>query len=483
MRSGVNGFGGFGDRRVLGRQSDYAAMENLPRFKNNYFDGLPISKKQLFLMFVMIVGVFFEQIDNQISSFIGPNVMASLGVGTADWALMNSVTLIGMFIGGLAGGYVSDALGRKKTFLGSLALVSAMAVSCGLTEDFSHFLAFRLVQGVGVMSMTVVFVTYLLEVTPAEQRGKWEGICAGVGYVAIPFIGALAAFLLPVHEQAWRLFLLAGAGGLVPLVIGMIFLPESPRWLISKGRVKEAEYSVFLLVHRNIDLSDALDRARRHQGEALHGLRAIAELARSYRGRTLVLLVVCIAQTCPMALMSQWNNIILQNMGIAEQASLIVTSVGTLGAPLGCLLGAWMGPMGGRRLAIAASLSIELVVFLSYVFVATSITQDVIVLSAMYLLSQTFANCALICCNPYYGESYPTNIRNFASGAIHSASRLSTSLVMTAVPAVMGAAGFAGMGLLSGGIIIVGVVTVVKWGWPTGRKPLEEASTELGCGQ
>lgn len=457
-----------------GRASEGRANTAGKRVKNNYFDGYPISRKQLFLMFVMIFGVFFEQIDNQLTSFVGPNVMSSLEVGNAEWALMGSVTLAGMCLGGICGGYVSDGIGRKKAFLGSLLLVTLMATLCGLTADFALFLVFRFFQGIGVMAMTVVFVIYLLEITPAEQRGRWEGVCAGLGYVAIPFIGLVATAVLPLHPEAWRVLFIASLGALVPFGIGVALLPESPRWLVSKGRVREAERSVYALIKQDIDLSDAYARAMGETSRSLTGLSALKRLFTTYRKRTIVLFLVCIANTAPFALMTQWNNILLQEMGLMQEASLLITTIGTFGAPLGCLLGAWIGPKGGRRLAIAGVFVVEIASFLFYVFVATTLTQDVRVLGSLYLVSQVFGNCALICCNPYFGESYPTEVRTFASGTIHSVGRLATAGVMGFVPAVVGAAGFAGMGVLSSGIILVGVVTVLGWGWPTGKKPLEE---------
>lgn len=455
----------------------------LPKDKivNNYFDGLPISKKQLFIMFVMIVGCFFEQIDNQLSSFVGPNVMASLDISTSDWAFMNTVTLTGMFLGGMVGGRLSDAFGRKRIFLGSLAIVTFMAMGCGFMTNYYVFLVLRLFQGFGVMSMTVVFVTYLLEITPAEQRGKWEGICAGVGYVAIPIIGLVATWILPMNENAWRVLFWMSAGGIIPLIVGIVAMPESPRWLISRGEVEKAEMSVYSLSHVAVDLSQAYKEYQENlsRNQALNGIEALKVLfGRTHIKRMIVILIVCIAQTCPFALMSQWNNIALQGMGLPEQASLAITAVGTLGAPLGCFLGAWLGPKGGRRYAIAIAFGLEIASFLTYAFISTEISHNFIALGALYLSCQVFANCALICCNPYYGESLPTSVRNFGSGFVHSISRLATATVMGLVPGLMAQAGMLGVGSLCVGMILVGVVVILAWGWPTGRLPLEEINDD-----
>ncbi len=448
-----------------------------PKVKNNYFDGYPVGKKQLFIMFIMIAGTFFEQIDNQLTSFVGPNVMYSLGISTQDWALMSTVTLVGMTLGGIVGGYISDAIGRKKVFLSSLGIVIVMAVGCGFTSNFTLFLAFRLLQGLGVMSMTVTFVTYLLEITPREQRGKWEGVCAGVGYIAIPFIGIVASWALPLDVNAWRFLFIASSIGLIPLIIGIVVMPESPRWLVEQGRVAEAEQSVRSLIHVNVDLSDAYARlqANKANAKALRGMAALRKLfGKEYRKRTIVLLVVCMAQTCPFAIMTQWNNITLQAMGLGEQVSLIITTVGTFGSPLGCFLGAWLGPKGGRKKSIAVSLALQIAAFLAYSSVASASLSNPVLLGTLYLLCLVFANCTLICCNPYYGESLPTNVRNFGSGIVHSSGRLFTAAVMTVVPTLMAWGGMFGVGILAVGLLCIGIVTILAFGWNTGRRPLEE---------
>ena len=67
-------------------------------------------------MIVMILGYFFEQLDNQILNFAGPNIMHSMNIATPEWASMQSMFMLGMCAGGVLGGWLSDTYGRKITF-------------------------------------------------------------------------------------------------------------------------------------------------------------------------------------------------------------------------------------------------------------------------------------------------------------------------------------------------------------------------------
>lgn len=453
-------------------------METSGRVKNNYFDGYPMKKKQYIIMAVMILGYFFEQLDNQILSFSGPNVMKSFNIDSTDFAAMQSYFMIGMCIGGVIGGWLSDTYGRKKTFLGGMALVTSCQIACGLTHSFAIFKAFRVIEGVGIMAMTCIFVTYLLEITPKEQRGKWEGICAGFGCCSIPIIGLVATWILPLDPEAWRyLFWVGGIIGFLPVIIGIFYMDESPRWLVKQGRVEEAEAVVRDLIHVDVDLSDAYYACiHSTQGRTtITGLSALKEMFTSkYLKRTIILYLICVAQVVPSMIISGWNNILLQEIGFVETSSLIITTIGTIGAPFGYFLGAWLGPKGGRRKAIAAALFIEAVCFLAYVWVATSITQSIVVLGALYFAVMMMLNCCIVCCNPYYGESYPTQIRNSATGIISSGGRLTNAAAQGLVPFMMAHGGFFGLGAVMSGLVLVGVVAALFFGWDTGKQPLEE---------
>lgn len=453
-------------------------MESGERVKNNYFDGYPMKKKQYLIMIVMILGYFFEQLDNQILNFAGPNIMHSMNIATPEWASMQSMFMLGMCAGGVLGGWLSDTYGRKITFLGGMALVTSCQIICGFTHSFSVFTLFRVIEGVGIMAMTCIFVTYLLEITPKEQRGKWEGICAGFGCCSIPLIGILATTVLPTNPEAWRLlFWGGGIIGFIPVIVGIFYMDESPRWLIKQGRVAEAEAVVKDLIHVDVDLSDAYAATlKAAQGKGtITGLGALKEMFTSkYLKRTVVLYLICVAQVVPSMIISGWNNIVLQEIGFAQTSSLIITTIGTIGAPFGYFLGAWIGPKGGRRKAIAGALLVEAVCFIAYVWVATSVTQSIVVLGAMYFSVMLMVNCCIVCCNPYYGESYPTQIRNAATGIISSGGRLTNAAAQGIVPFMMATAGFFGLGAVMSGIVLVGVVTSIFFGWDTGKQALED---------
>jgi len=150
--------------------------------------------------------------------------------------------LIGTILGALAAGWPADRWGRRRTLIVVAVLYFVSAVGCAWPWDWSALLVFRFVGGVGVGVASVVCPLYIAEIAPASRRGKLVAL-AQFNVV----LGILLAYLsnwgiggvFPGGE-AWRWMFGVEA---VPaaLFFGLLFLtPESPRWLVARGRLDEA---------------------------------------------------------------------------------------------------------------------------------------------------------------------------------------------------------------------------------------------------
>ncbi|NAY93406.1 sugar porter family MFS transporter [Muricauda sp. JGD-17] len=152
-----------------------------------------------------------------------------------------AMALWGTVIGAIFGGIPTNAIGRKKTliWIGILYLVSA--VGSALANDPYSFAAFRFIGGLGVGASTIAAPAYIAEIAPSKDRGRLVAL-----YQFSIVFGVLVAFLSNyllrnMGENAWRWMI--GVEALPAFLYCLIILgvPKSPRWLITKGRSKEAE--------------------------------------------------------------------------------------------------------------------------------------------------------------------------------------------------------------------------------------------------
>src|SRR5690606_38503912 len=166
-----------------------------------------------------------------------------LGLNSVTEGLVVSILLIGAAIGSLVVGRVSGRLGRRPplTVLAVVFFVSALGAA--LAPSLAALLPARLVLGFAVGGASVAVPVYLSELAPTERRGTLSGrneLAIVVGQMLAFVINAVIANVWGDHADVWRYMLAVCALPAVALFVGMLRMPESPRWLISQGRHDEA---------------------------------------------------------------------------------------------------------------------------------------------------------------------------------------------------------------------------------------------------
>jgi sugar porter (SP) family MFS transporter len=160
-------------------------------------------------------------------------ITKQFALSTFPTELVVAVVLLGAAFGALAGGRLADKLGRRLTLLLTSVIFIIGALICAFAGSLPVLIAGRITVGLGIGLSSVVPV-YISEISPANARG-WQ---ASLYQLAIT-IGILSAYLVDyafADSEAWRWMLgLAAVPGLM-LAFGMIFLPETPRWLMERGR-------------------------------------------------------------------------------------------------------------------------------------------------------------------------------------------------------------------------------------------------------
>lgn len=434
---------------------------------NNYFDGLPVSKTQVFLYIIIVMAYFFEQLDNNNFSFISPALMASWGLEKSQIAQITSLYFLGMTLGGLSGGVISDLIGRRKTFLGAILIFSTMSVLNGLTNNFTVFLFSRALTGFGIFCMMVVSIAYIAEMTPGESRGKWQSLTAAGGFCAMPVIGFISRAVIPMAPEAWRIIFYIGGIGLVGFFLGLKYLKESPRWLVSKGRVAEAEKVVEDLTGVAVDLSVA---ARQVPKKARVVEQFVGMFTGKYLKRTLVLLLLFVPCGVGSFATSVWMPTLLVDKGFTLEQSLSIGTAFMLGGPVGLFLSSYFSDKGGRKIPIgigtlgSAALT---VIFASLGNVYLTVMVIAFLINAVGM-GTGFINMA------YVAEHYPTKMRNTSVGLINATQRFAVSGSQLLIPFVMAGLGFKGLFLGVAGLYALGAFIVLGLGERTGGKSLEE---------
>ena len=438
-----------------------------PKRINNYFDGLPVSKKHFFLFIIIVLSYFFEQMDNNNFSFIAPALIKSWGIEKSNIAQISSLYFLGMTLGGLTGGIISDFIGRRKTFLGAILLFSSMSVLNGMATNLTMFMITRALTGFGIFCMMVVSVAYIAEMTPGESRGKWQSITAAGGFCAMPVIGIISRAVIPLSPEAWRIVLYLGALGFVGFFLGLKYLKESPRWLIAKGRLDEAEKVVEDLSGVAVDLSEA---ARNIPRKANLKDQLVGMFNGKYLKRTIILLAIGIPVNIGSFAISVWMPTLLSGNGFTLEQSLTVGTAFMLGGPIGLFLSSFVSDKGGRKIPLGVGTLIWMVLTVIFANLGSNYTAIIVV---AFLLNAFGMGIGFISM-AYLPEHYPTRMRNTSVGFVNATQRLGVSGSQLFIPMVMASFGFYGLFMGIAGLFLLSAIVVLGLGERTGGKSLEE---------
>jgi len=229
----------------------------------------------------------------------------ALRFSNTDVGLVGSAYLAGAVLGALFFGWLTDRLGRKKLFFITLAVYLLATAATALSWNVTSFALFRFFTGAGIGGEYAAINSTIQELTPARVRGWtdlvingsfWVGAAMGAGGSIV----LLDPALFP-PDVGWRLAFLIGAALALVVFLMRLWIPESPRWLMTHGRPREAEAIVAGIeaaFHRQGHALPAVDQPRvRLRTRRSTPLAEVARtLFRVHRRRALVGLSLMVAQ-------------------------------------------------------------------------------------------------------------------------------------------------------------------------------------------
>lgn len=390
--------------------SSYSAAARLER--------LPISKFHYSIMWILAFAFFFELGDINTLSYTSPAIIKSWGISVSGIGTIVSATFLGMFLGASVIGWVSDKIGRKKSLVFTILVYSVFSLLNALAMNLTTLFIFRLVTGFGLSAMTVVAITYISEMFPANKRGAFQGWIMTIGLAGIPITAYIARFLIPAAPWAWRLVYIWGGLGFIFALLA-IRLKESPRWHENHGRIAEAD-----VVLSEIEAEVSAEKGALPTPTAALATQVTKKgygelFGTSYLGRTIVLFIAWIAQTLGFYGFMAWVPTLLYKHGFSLVHSLAWSSAISIGAVPGALLAALLAERMDRKWLITI---ISVVIAACGVLYGLSFNTAAIIvfgfLVAMFI--QTFAPLLYA----YTPELYPTEIRNSGSGLAYGIGRL-----------------------------------------------------------
>jgi MFS transporter, putative metabolite:H+ symporter len=202
-------------------------------------ERIPFSRWHLRPRILMGSATFFDAFDALSLAFVLPVLVQRWNITPSQVGWLIAIGYIGQFAGALIFGAMAERSGRIRAAAGATALMSVMSIACSFSYGFPSLLVLRLLQGIGVGGEMPVAAVYINELSKAQGRGRFFLLYELIFPIGLMMTGQIGALIVPAF--GWQImFLVGGVPGLA-IAFLLLRLPESPRWLIAKGRLDEAE--------------------------------------------------------------------------------------------------------------------------------------------------------------------------------------------------------------------------------------------------
>jgi MFS family permease len=418
----------------------------------------------------------------------------TLRFSNTDIGLASSAYLAGAVLGAIFFGWLTDRLGRKKLFFITLFVYLTATAATAFSWNFWSFCLFRFLTGAGIGGEYTAINSTIQELIPARVRGWTDLVINGSFWVGAALGAAGSVVLLDpsifAPDLGWRVAFFIGAVlGLVILFL-RLWIPESPRWLMTHGRAREAEAVVagieagFANRGTKLDVATPLPRVRLRARSHTPLREVFDTLFKVHRQRALVGLTLMTAQAFFYnAIFFTYALILTDFYGI--QAShigwfMLPFAAGNFLGPL--LLGRFFDTVGRRpMIAFTYAISGLLLAGSGYLFQQDFLSARGMTIAWMVVFF--FASAAASSAYLTVSETFPLEIRALAIAAFYA---IGTGLGGVAGPVLFGAlvetgsrTSIFGGYLFGSALMIAAAVVAAVWGVAAERKPLEAVARPL----
>ncbi|MGW1412234.1 MFS transporter [Streptomyces sp. NPDC002403] len=440
----------------------------------NRLDRLPLSSFHRRLVIALAGMILFEWVETYAFAFVAPVLRDQWGLSMSAVAVVAGVSQLGAFAGGILGGYLADRIGRRRTMLAFVTVYCAATALSIFVQAPWQLIAARCAAHFGAQGMAVVAIVVLTEFVPAAARGRLQTYKVAVGSLGIPIAAWAGYFLAPQWTWGWRIVFGLGLFGVVFAGLIRRWVPESPRWLASRGDFIKADEVIRAIeeqcgIHPPAASGPApgpLDPVP--PVPASDRPRAAELLAGTHRRRFLVVATMWVAGLLAYSAYSTWTPTLLSETGLDLDDTLLLSALLATAAPLGALVAVPLIDRWDRRrtqLVLGALTAAALLLF--------GLVRDPAAVLVLGCVVSLLFQMAVPFLQVYSAEVFPTRIRALGSGTANALSRLFNFAAPTLVAAVYTGLGYTAVFALLAALSVTGGVVAVAFGPRTTGVSLE----------
>ena len=437
-------------------------------------DNLPLGRFHYRLLVLGGIGWLFDAMDGGLVSFVLPHLRGEWDLSMTELGYTGSAGLLGMFLGGALSGILSDRFGRKAVFQWTLLIFTLASGLCALAWGFWSLFVLRIIVGFGLGGELPVAAALVSEFAPSRHRGRLIVLLESFWA-----FGWLAAALIAVGFASWassrgvgfpwRLAFVVGALPAFYVFVLRRSLPESPRFLVARGRVAEAEE-----ILQSIEDASGVPRGAAVAAEpppAGHGRSNL--FAPGLARRTIMLWILWFAMAFSYYGIFVWLPTLLVDQGHSVARSFQFTLYITLAQVPGYFTAAYLVEKIGRKPTLGSFMILCGVA--SYFFGGSESAARILTWGCLV----SFFNLgAWGVTYSYTPELYPTHLRGTGTGSAAAFGRIGAFLAPSVVGWLVAGAGggFGTIFTLFAGVLVGGALTVLILGEETRGRTLEQIS-------
>ncbi|KQU96355.1 hypothetical protein ASC89_07470 [Devosia sp. Root413D1] len=211
-------------------------------------DRLPLTWMHLGIVAIGAFGFTFDLMEVSLGNVLSAVFSAPpYAVEAVQLSWLLAAMYVGAIPGALIAGWLADRYGRKQVMLAVLLVLCVTSIAAAASPDVNTLIVSRILSGLALGAYPPLLFSFFTDFMPPRRRGTVIMMTAGIASLGPVLMIFLVRWLTPIQPfgvEAWRWAFILGAVGALVVAICFRFVPESPRWLVARGRIREAELAL-----------------------------------------------------------------------------------------------------------------------------------------------------------------------------------------------------------------------------------------------